>query len=416
MSAEKRAASNAFGSSQMVVKRQKSDANLGNGNAVAVANAQYGNGALIQSTAREGRLMKRGIGVPDKWPSSSHYGAKWYTANSGFSTFHFHGLPFPGHTGEVFATRFDPTGNLIASGSMDRSISGFLLEIKLSFYTLTMLLTVLWRTYGQCDNYGILTGHKGAVLDLHWSRDSRVIFSASADMTIASWDLESGLRIRRHIGHEEVVNCLDVSRRGGEMLVTGSDDAYIGIWDPRQKQAIEFIETGFPVTSVALAEAGNEIFSGGIDNDIKVWDLRKKAVAYSMTGHTDTVTSLQVSPDTQSLLSNSHDGTVRTWDIRPFAPTDRHIRTYDGAPAGIERNLIRASWDRKGKKIAAGSGDRSVVVWDVRTGKLLNKLPGHKGTVNDVRFSPGDEPISKYILVLRLIFILILGSCLWVNR
>jgi WD40 repeat protein len=28
-----------------------------------------------------------------------------------------------GHSGEVFAARFDPTGNLIASGSMDRSIS-----------------------------------------------------------------------------------------------------------------------------------------------------------------------------------------------------------------------------------------------------------------------------------------------------
>ena len=28
-----------------------------------------------------------------------------------------------GHSGEVFATRFDPAGHLIASGSMDRSIS-----------------------------------------------------------------------------------------------------------------------------------------------------------------------------------------------------------------------------------------------------------------------------------------------------
>ena len=27
-----------------------------------------------------------------------------------------------GHAGEVFATRFDPTGEHIASGSMDRSI------------------------------------------------------------------------------------------------------------------------------------------------------------------------------------------------------------------------------------------------------------------------------------------------------
>lgn len=179
------------------------------------------------------------------------------------------------------------------------------------------------------------------------------------------------------------------------MLVTGSDDGYIGLWDPRQKLAVDFLASDFPITAVALAEAGNELYSGGIDNDIKVWDIRKKAVVYTMAGHTDTVTSLHVSPDAQMLLSNSQDSTVRTWDIRPFAPVDRHIRTYDGAPAGLERNLIKASWNAKGDKIAAGSGDRSVVVWDVRTGKLLYKLPGHKGTVNDVRFSPGDEPIGK---------------------
>lgn len=115
-----------------------------------------------------------------------------------------------------------------------------------------------------------------------------------------------------------------------------------------------------------------------------------------MTGHNDTVTSLQISPDSQTLLSNSHDSTVRTWDIRPFASSaTRQILTFDGAPVGLEKNLIRASWDHKGEKIAAGSGDRSVVVWDSKSGKLLYKLPGHKGTVNDVRFSPNDEPIGK---------------------
>ncbi len=137
------------------------------------------------------------------------------------------------------------------------------------------------------------------------------------------------------------------------------------------------------------------MYSGGIDNDIKVWDLRKKSVAYTMKGHTDTITSLQVSPDAQSLLSNSHDSTVRTWDIRPFAPTDRHIKTYDGAPTGMEKNLLKASWDATGQRIAAGSGDRSVAIWETRTAKLLYKLPGHRGAVNDVRFAPGGEPISE---------------------
>lgn len=82
--------------------------------------------------------------------------------------------------------------------------------------------------------------------------------------------------------------------------------------------------------------------------------------------------------------------------------------TYDGAPTGQERNLLKATWDSKGEKIAAGSGDQSVAIWEARTGKLLNKLPGHKGTVNDVRFHPLDEPISKYQIFSTLTLLLFL--------
>ncbi|KIN05726.1 hypothetical protein OIDMADRAFT_189220 [Oidiodendron maius Zn] len=340
MSAEKRPASDAFGSSQLVVKRP----NLGNNSkAVAVANGSGGNGALIQTVPRTS-----GLEAPV--------------------------MELTGHTGEVFCGQFDPNGNYIASGSMDRSI-------------------MLWRTYGACENYGTLSGHKGAVLDLRWSRDSRVLFSASADMHLASWDLETGNRIRRHVGHEEIINTMDTSKRGEELLISGSDDGYIGIWDPRTKSAVDFIETEFPVTAVALSEAGNEVYSGGIDNDIRVWDMRRKAVVYSMLGHTDTITSLRVSPDSQTLLSNSMDSTVRTWDIRPFAPTERHVRTFDGAPAGVEKNLIKASWGSDGKKVAAGAGDGTVVIWNSETGKLMYKLPGHKGTVNFAELSPSSDPI-----------------------
>lgn len=48
MSAEKRLASNSFGTSQLV-KRQKSNADLGNSKAVATTNASSANGALIQA-------------------------------------------------------------------------------------------------------------------------------------------------------------------------------------------------------------------------------------------------------------------------------------------------------------------------------------------------------------------------------
>ena len=71
----------------------------------------------------------------------------------------------------------------------------------------------------------------------------------------------------------------------------------------------------------------------------------------------------------------AHDGTARTWDVRPFAPEDRAGRTLDGAPAGLEKNLVRAGWDPEGRRVAAGGGDGTATVWDARTGKLLHKLP-----------------------------------------
>ena len=49
MAAEKRPASNVFGSSQMVVKRQKSDANINGGNALTVAGGSLPQVSLLIS-------------------------------------------------------------------------------------------------------------------------------------------------------------------------------------------------------------------------------------------------------------------------------------------------------------------------------------------------------------------------------
>lgn len=40
-------------------------------------------------------------------------------------------------------------------------------------------------------------------------------------------------------------------------------------------------------------------------------------------GHTDTITSISLSPDGNFLLSNSMDHSIRLWDIRPFVVGNR---------------------------------------------------------------------------------------------
>jgi len=33
----------------------------------------------------------------------------------------------------------------------------------------------LWKVYGECENFLDLEGHKGPVLDLHWSTDGEYV-------------------------------------------------------------------------------------------------------------------------------------------------------------------------------------------------------------------------------------------------
>lgn len=282
-----------------------------------------------------------------------------------------------GHEGEVLGVQFDGSGEHLASCSSDKTV-------------------FLWNVYENNENYGVLRGHKGAVLDIRWSRDSRQLFSASSDLMVSTWDVESGARTRKHEGHEDIVNSVDVVRRGTELLVSGSDDGTVGIWDPREKDAVNYFSTNYPVIGVAVDSIGANVFSSGVDSSIKVWDPRQTdAPIYELAGHPDAnVTSLMVSPDDQTLLSHGMDNCVRTWDVRPFVGgSERALKVYDGAPNGIEQNVLRARWNSTGTRVAAGSSDRTAVVWDAFTRKIIHKLPGHIGAVNDVHFSPTNDSV-----------------------
>ena len=48
--------------------------------------------------------------------------------------------------------------------------------------------------------------------------------------------------------------------------------------------------------------------------------------------------------------------------------------------------------------VAAGSADRFVYIWDTTTRRIMYKLPGHLGSVNDVDFHKL-EPIGKVLII-----------------
>ncbi|XP_068707210.1 U5 small nuclear ribonucleoprotein 40 kDa protein-like [Montipora capricornis] len=276
-----------------------------------------------------------------------------------------------GHEGEVFTARFHPSGDTLASAGFDR-------------------LIYLWNVYGDCENFAVLKGHTGAVMELHFSLDGSTMFTASTDKTLGIWDFETGARIKKLKGHSSFVNSCFPSRRGPQYIVSGADDCTVKLWDTRKRGCTQTFQNIYQVTAVSFNDTSDQIISGGIDNEIKVWDLRKNDVLYKMSGHTDTVTGLRLSPDGSFILSNAMDNTVRMWDIRPFAPLERCLKVFTGAQHNFEKNLIKCSWSPDGLMISSGSADRFVYVWDTNSRRILYKLPGHDGSVNDVDFHPNE--------------------------
>lgn len=193
--------------------------------------------------------------------------------------------------------------------------------------------------------------HKGAVMEAHFNTDGSSLYTCSTDKLVAIFDTMTGQRVRKLKGHQHYVNSVDGTRRGVQMLCSGSDDRTVKIWDSRKKFSVSSLECPFQVTSVCYNDTGELLISGGIDNELKVWDLRKNEIIYSLPGHTDTITGMSLSPDGSYVLSNSMDNTLRIWDIRPYGPAERCVKIFTGHQHNFEKNLLRCSWSPDGSKV-----------------------------------------------------------------
>lgn len=286
-----------------------------------------------------------------------------------------------GHENTILSVSFDPNGEFLASSGADKRV-------------------ILWDTITN-QNVGECIGHKGAVTSLDFSFDGLTLYSSSTDLTLGTWDAERCVRLIKHVGHEDMINDLAVIRKGGEKLVSGSDDGSIAIWSPGEaKQAVMYWYTEYPVLSVTCDAIGQMIWTTGIESDIKAWDVRKSnEPVYTLPGHNqETITSLCIDSKGETMASFGQDNAVRTWDIKPFVKeeggegnnSNRALKVYDGAVHSMEQNLHRVVFSSgegdSRTRMAAASADGTVAVWDVNT-RSLQKLSGHKGSVNDVSIS-----------------------------
>ncbi|KAK3364018.1 hypothetical protein B0T25DRAFT_587633 [Lasiosphaeria hispida] len=104
-------------------------------------------------------------------------------------------------------------------------------------------------------------------------------------------------------------------------------------------------------------------------------------------GHNGLVQSVAFSPDGSRIASGSHDRTIRIWDAR----SGKEVQKLEG-----HSNLVQSvAFSPDGSRIASGSYDNTIRIWDARSGKEVQKLEGHSSWVQSVAFSPDGSRIAS---------------------
>jgi len=123
------------------------------------------------------------------------------------------------------------------------------------------------------------------------------------------------------------------------------------------------------------------IFSGSLDNTIKIWDLKNGTEIRTLEGHSKGILHFDVTKDDKFLVSGAIDLTLKKWDIF----SGKEIFTIDQYTNKINKNnRFACTISPDNKFILSGSDDGLVRVWDFNTGNNIRNLLGNK-----------NEPVRK---------------------
>ncbi|KAJ5301596.1 hypothetical protein N7508_006459 [Penicillium antarcticum] len=137
------------------------------------------------------------------------------------------------------------------------------------------------------------------------------------------------------------------------------------------------------ISNVAFSPDSQIVASGSGDETIKLWDHLTGRELQTLQGHSDWVRSVAFSSDCQIqiLASSSDDKTIKLWDVK----TGRMLKTLEGHLGTVY--TVAFSSGCQSQILASGSYDKTIKLWDATRGQVLETLEGHSGPVLSVAFS-----------------------------
>ena len=184
--------------------------------------------------------------------------------------------------------------------------------------------------------------------------DGRKLIAVDSENRLRLWDLYSGTSSSlpmRDATDEVTTAAFD---RLGDRFVTGQGSGSAILWSAAGPRQLSALTADDGVVQVAFTSDNAGIFTALSDGRIVLWNTAGKRLQ-SFSGHVGRITSLSTTRDSTRLLSS----------------------------AGPMSGIYAAS--REVEKVAR--------IWDIKSGKTLHRLSGHKDIVWDARYSPDEHRI-----------------------
>jgi len=200
-----------------------------------------------------------------------------------------------------------------------------------------------------------------------------VLFQHNGTST-AVWDMEDDRSLGLLEGHTSRVHRASINKKTAVTTAHGINGVgAVKIWSLETMQCT----ANLTATSLAARLLKDRLLLGSRNGPMKVWDIGGSTpmALMDLQGHTADTYSIDTSDSLNVALSGSGDRSVRLWDLR----TGQCVRVMEGH----EGEVYSVSMDSACKTAVSGSDEETVKLWDLGTGQCIETFD-HGQMVDDV--------------------------------
>jgi WD40 repeat protein len=171
------------------------------------------------------------------------------------------------------------------------------------------------------------------------------------------------------------------------MAVAGADGQPFRLWDLTTAKATRSLGSGVDSAAALAFTPDGKAVAEGIEGRtlIRFWDVKTGKVLRRFKGYQEDLSCIVFSPDGKRMAAGGRGGTVSVWDVRRGT-----LHCTFGSTLGGVRVLAFAP---DGKTLAMGGDRRILRLLDVSTGNELHRWTSHLSSIDAVAFSPDGKAV-----------------------